>query len=135
MKRKGFVFIILLALTLITSCGNSHQEIILLNKDDSYFMDFTVNENLVYIECYLIVTNTGQDELEYSISADFTKDVRTGLLKESVLYACDEQTNKQIFILQPGATEKFYCTFIGEYAGIYQKHDRNLPEKITFHIN
>ena len=81
------------------------------------------------------VTNTGQDEIEYSISADFTEDMWIGLLKESVLYACDDQSNKQIFILQPGATEKFYCTFVGKHAGGYQKLDRNLPDNITFHMN
>jgi len=77
--RKGIAtFIILLVSVLVSACGNSYQEL-LLNRDESFFSDFRVEDGFVYLECYLSVSNKSKSDIEFEIYADFAEDVKTGL--------------------------------------------------------
>ena len=108
-------------------------ESISLVHDESYFMDFEIEDNLVYIECSLTVQNNNDSDYIFQISADFSKDVEIGLLTDDVLYACDAQNQRQNFILKVKEKKVIECFFIGEYGGTHRKSDRNLPSNITFH--
>ena len=130
MRKGTAAIIILLVSVLFSACGNSSQEI-LLNRDESFFSDFHVEDGFVYLECYISVSNKNKSDIEFEIYVDYADDVKTGLLKESTLFVCENIVDNQIYLINAGATEKFYCTFVGEYAGTLIKHDRNLPENIT----
>ena len=135
MKKIIVIMLIISSIIMLPSCEKPQQEVLGLDQENSCFMGFEVENNFVYLECWLYITNMRNKDLEFTISADFTEDVELGLLKNPILYACDELNNKQIFTIKAGAAENFKCTFVGEYAGVYQRHDRMLPEDITFHVN
>ena len=135
MKRYIISLCLLVLLLTLSSCINNSKDSIRLVADDSYFSDFEVKDDLVYIECFLTIENRGKADVSFTISADFNDDVGR-LLNEKTLYAMDSQGERQVFFLSAKATEKWIlCTFIGTYGGTSQKADRNLPSNITFHIN
>ena len=62
--RKGIATIILLVSVLVSACGNSSQEL-LLNRDESFFSDFHVEDGFVYLECYISVSNKSKSDIEF----------------------------------------------------------------------
>ena len=133
MKRYIISLCLLVLFSTLSSCFYNSKDIIRLVSDDSYFSDFEVIDDLVYIKCYLTIENRGKADLSFTISADFNVDVGQ-LLSEKTIYAMDNQGERQIFFLSAETTEKWIlCTFIGAYGGTSQKADRNLPSNITFH--
>lgn len=131
-KRMSFVCILLCCLIGFAACAPENK--ISLLQDESFFSDFEIKDGTVFIECMLIIENKSDKDCTFTISADFEKDVKVRLLKESVLYVRDEKGEKQKFTLPAHAKQPFTCIFSGEFGGVNQKADRLLPDKITFHI-
>lgn len=99
-----------------------------IDRDESFFNDFWVEDGTVYIECNLTIKST----MDYDVYVEghFPQD-EGKLLKERSIYACDKETESYRFKLVRG-TNKFNVVFVGEFAGTYQKNDRLLPS-ITIH--
>jgi len=106
-----------------------------LVQDESYFSDFYISEEKVYIRCTLALQSSSDQDERVSIRGFFPDDVTLGLLQEQELYAwtLDEQVN-QFFIPANGQVE-LSVVFVGEYAGHPQKSNRLLPPKIEIDIH
>lgn len=94
-----------------------------INESESFFSDFYVKEDKVYIECDLTI----ESKMDYDVSIEGLFPLDYGrLLKERSIYACDKETGSDRFSLKCG-TNKFTVVFIGEYGGAPQKANRLLP--------
>ena len=95
-----------------------------INRDESYFSDFYVKDDKVYIECELTI----ESKMDYAVYIEgyFPSDEGT-LLKDRSLYAYDKETGSDRFKLVRG-TNRFRVVFIGDYGGTPQKFDRLLPD-------
>ena len=122
-KILAFLFIVCMMLSLF-SCQSKQ---IKLNEEKSYFSDYKIENDKVYIYYTLFIENKSDAEKDISLKASFEKDVENGLLKKALVsgYSLDEIT--QEFQLQKGENQ-VDVIFIGEYAGADKKHDRLLPD-------
>ena len=121
------ILAILCILCMMLSLFSCQTEDVKLDKEKSCFSDFKIENDKVYIYCTLYIDNKSDTEKVISLTASFEEDVENGLLKESLVsgYSLDEST--QEFQLEKGENQ-LDVVFIGEYAGVDQKHDRLLPE-------
>ncbi len=122
-KRKMSVFLI--AMLVLTSfpagCRKAVNNEIVLIKSESYYSDYEVKDNKVYITCYVTLENRLDEEQTVKLSAEFPNDVNK-LLKSSWIDSKDNLT------LMAKAKDSFNVIFIGDFARTNQKHDRLLPE-------
>ena len=131
---KGIIFIaVLLAshnmLFPIGSKENVQLEII---NEKSYFNDFTIIEEKVYIECRITIRNNTEKNISFKINATFEDDVRLGLLQNDLLEGYNEDLINNVFSIPANETIAYWkIIFIGDFAGNYKKHDRALPKKIN----
>ena len=118
---------ILFVLCMVLSLFSCQAKVIELNEEKSFFSDFKIENNKVYIYCTLFIENKSDTEKVISLKASFEKDVETGLLKEALVsgYSLDEST--QEFQLKKGENQ-LDVVFVGEYAGVDKKNDRLLPD-------
>jgi ribosomal protein S8 len=129
---KSIYFILFFSFFVILPCyskGNNYLEII---KKESYFNDFKIIDDKVYIECKITIKNNTVKNIKYGINAIFKDDVRIGLLKNEILEGYNEDLLNNIFNISANETIKYQkIIFIGDFAGNYIKHDRALPKKIN----
>ena len=121
-------FLVLLCIVcMMLSLFSCQVKDIKLNEEKSYFSDFKIENDKVYIYCTLFIENKSDTEKVISLNASFEKDVELGLLKEALVsgYSLDEST--QEFKLQKGENQ-LDVVFIGKHAGADKKHDRLLPD-------
>ena len=121
-------FLILFVLSLIALCLCSCQKReISIDEKESFYSDFKIENNKVYIYCDVLIKNPDKDDAKIALSGVFENDVKNGLLKEPFLngYASDFETTE--FNLKNG-DNWIEVVFIGDYAGKNQKYDRLLPE-------
>ena len=121
-------FLVLLCIVcMMLSLFSCQAKNVKLNEGKSYFSDFKMENDKVYIYCTLFIENKSDTEKVISLNASFEKDVELGLLKEALVsgYSLDEST--QEFKLQKGENQ-LDVAFIGKYAGVNKKHDRLLPD-------
>lgn len=104
-----------------------------LNEEKSYFSNFKIENDKVYIYCTLYVENKSVSQKVVEIMALFENDAQNGLLKEdaAVGYSIDKGENK---INLYNGENQIDIVFIGEYAGTPQKSDRLLPEIVITEI-
>ena len=120
-------FLVLLCIVcMMLSLFSCQVKDIKLNEEKSYFSDFKIENDKVYIYCTLFIENKSDTEKVISLKASFEKDVEIGLLKEALVsgYSLDEST--QEFQLKKGENQ-VDVVFVGEYAGVDKKNDRLLP--------
>lgn len=122
-KIVVFICIACMALSLF-SCQSSY---IKLDKEDSFFSDFKVEDDKVYIYCTLFIENQSDIEKNVVLKASLDNDAKNGLLKEAVIdgYSVDRST--KTFKLKAGENQ-IDVVFIGDYAGNEEKIDRLLPD-------
>ena len=121
-------FLVLLCIVcMMLSLFSCQAKNVKLNEGKSYFSDFKIENDKVYIYCTLFIENKSDTEKVISLKASFEKDVENGLLKEALVsgYSLDEST--QEFQLQKGENQ-LDVVFIGKYAGADKKQDRLLPD-------
>ena len=125
MKRALSLILCLLLLFSFISCT---AENVILVEDSSSFVDFSVKDENVYIDCYITLKNNTNKQKTVYIKGDFTDDVEGRLLKDAELYVYDGE--KREFVIEPNSETRFDITFVGEFGGTNVKQDRLLP-KIT----
>ncbi|MBO5248585.1 MAG: hypothetical protein J6B54_04760 [Clostridia bacterium] len=106
------------------SCRSS---CIKLHKADSFFSDFKVEDEKVYIYCTLFIENQSNSEKNVAIKASLDNDAKNGLLKEAVIDGYSVDGSTKIFKLQNGESQ-IDVVFIGDYAGTEEKINRLLPD-------
>ena len=132
MKKKILkIAIIIAAIALVSvlfgSFDKNNATVILDNSDKSYFVDFYTEGDKVYIECVLNIY--ANKDTEVSISATDTDNVKIGLLDSPTLTGIDKSDNNTKFDLKAGENE-VAVLFEGDYAGIYQIYEREIPRFI-----
>ena len=130
MKKYICILILLLigvSLLMILALCNATDKIY-VDKEKSYFSDFEVENDQVFIKCHITLTNTFETEKMVNLSAKLPEDVTIGLLKNEEVHVLNEDGLENVFILPANASKTFDVVFVGEYAGTNQKNDRNLPE-------
>ena len=124
MRKK---ILILIAMSFMITCLCSCNREISIDGKESFYSDFKIDNNKVYIYCNLLIKNTDKTNAKIAISGVFDNDVKNGLLKQSLLsgYTSDLETTE--FNLEKG-NNWIEVVFVGDYAGRNQKYDRLLPE-------
>ena len=101
------------------------EQRVLLVQEESFFSDYEIQGGSVVLTCYLTFYNPYSSEVKVNVYGDFSKEVKTGLLNDSELIGYYD--GEEIIVLSPGETS-IYVTFIGDYNGVPQKFNRNLPD-------
>lgn len=129
--KKIRIFIIILASCLLFAVINKqcNKEKIYILYDKSFFSDYEVKDNKVFINCELLIYNGYNSEQSIELVAFDNDDVNTGLLKSSELKGYIKGTNNYEFLLKKGKNF-LSVSFIGEFAGNVKKANRLLPNKI-----
>lgn len=102
-------------------------EDVYVNQENSWFSDFYIEADKVYITCHIELCNRSNIRT-VRLYGVFSDDVGT-LVTESVLpgFITDVlDSNDNSFLLEPGE-QTYDVTFIGTFAGTEQKNDRLLP--------
>lgn len=126
MKKLFLLFLVIISVVLILIFNNANE--LKVVKDSSYFSDFYVEGNKVYIKCEITIKNSSYDDKVVKLNAILKDDVELGLLKEENLAGfntgliCDE------FTIEKKSEKNYSVIFVGDFAGTYKKHDRKLPE-------
>ncbi len=97
-------------------------------KDKSYFSDFYVKGEKVYIQCEITIKNSSSVNKAFKLNAIFKDDVELGLLKDENLKGYNQALTNNEFVIAKQSTSSMSVSFVGNFAGINKKHDRNLPE-------
>lgn len=103
-------------------------------NSESWFSDFTVENDKVYMKCHITLENTDNKEQRIKMAAVCSDDVENGLLKEEKIYAVNKQDEVKEFVIKSNSTQSFDVVFLGEFAGTAQKSNRLLPEIIIDNI-
>jgi hypothetical protein len=120
------LFLVVSMLMSLASCSRADQ--IYVDKSQSYFSDYEVEDDKVFIKCHITIENTFKDEKVVTLSAILPEDVTNGLLKNETAKALKEDGSEMEFVLLPNTSNSFDVVFVGEYAGTNQKANRLLPE-------
>lgn len=129
MKKYTIFLCVLIGLSmlaLLASCKTTAN--ISVDEENSYFSDYAIEDDKVYIKCHVILTNTYDVEKTVKLSAKLPQDAASGLLKDEKIKALNEDGSQATFVLPPNSSESFDVVFVGEFAGNKQKQDRHLPE-------
>jgi len=121
MKKIYWYAGLLLFTGVFTSCSLNNIEKIKLIKLESYYSDFEVKKDKVYISCYITLENNLDKEQTIKLSATFPNDVGK-LLKNAVI------ESEKSFTLDAKSKKSFKVVFIGDFAGKNKKNDRLLPD-------
>ena len=124
MKKFLVLLCIVCMMLSLFSCQAKNVE---LNEEKSYFSDFKIENDKVYIYCTLFIENKSDAEKVISLNASFEQDVENGLLKEALISGCSLDESTQKFQLKKGENQ-LDVVFVGEYAGVDKKNDRLLPD-------
>jgi hypothetical protein len=131
-KRTKKTIILLILLIVITSAmffanDQKHHQTIEIIEMESFFTNFFVDSDKVYISCELLVRNTTNANQTIGLNAYIPEDVTQGLLKSAELrgYKDDKETYK--FCI-PKGEERIKVIFIGDFAGVKMKTNRMLPK-------
>ena len=124
--KKYLATILLLVGVVMLFSGCTQKNTVEIVKKESFYSDFTVEGNKVYIKCELAVDNSTGQEATVEFYADFPDDVNIGLLTSARLMGYQENGGTSEFSLAEGK-QRVVVVFIGDFAGTNQKHDRNLP--------
>jgi hypothetical protein len=154
--KSGFSIIaVVCSILVLTSCTSEQQnedsQLLKIDQTTSWFDDFKVKDNMVYIYCYVTIENRTASDVEFHLIGDFKDDKENGLLMtrrisgtEFKIESTEVQSalNKEVtemeetrilsadnvLFLNAGATESFNVVFIGEFGGVHEKMNRLLPD-------
>ena len=111
-----------LSILSLCSCGKDVDTAVRIDRTESFFSTFRVENGLVYYECELLVQNTGDEDQTVSFEATDAASVKTGLLQNAQLRAIER------YFVPAKSTIRLRVTFVGEASSGLQKADRSLPD-------
>lgn len=129
-KANVFMVIIVSCLCLLIIYRQIDKENIYVVYDKSFFSDYKIENNKVFINCELFIYNNFNKEQVIELIAFDNEDVNFGLLKSSKLIGYIQGTDNHKFLLNEGENY-FKVSFIGEFGGNDKKINRLLPSKIV----
>ena len=140
MKTTRVFLCLVLISVLLSSCSQNGSkahspQAYAVDRDQSWFDDFSVSDGTVRMECHVCVLNQTSETMDVCLIGDFSEDQKIGFIKENKLIAQQKQAPGQIqFELMPGENE-FDILFVGTSAGYDQKANRLLPAIEMIPIN
>ena len=139
MKKPLFLLCIVFMI-FICACSASKdttrmEQEFTIDRDRSWFSDFTVSDGKVIIECHICLYNQSDEIRSICLIGDFSEDEKVGLLKEKRLIATHKSSSDQLqFELMPGEND-FDVLFVGSSGDNNQKTNRLLPEISVIPVN
>lgn len=132
--KKGTI-VKILGFEVFNNIVDEQVGLIVLNRDKSYFKEFSVEDNNVKIKCNLTIENNSDEVIKFYIRAYSKEDVTTGLLKSPNLKIKDQENNEVEFGIKPhDELNDIEVVFEGEFDKNIQKADRDLPDIIRLVI-
>ena len=134
--KKLLFLLLVVTLCMESGCGAKvpaaietiSEEAVYVDRAKSWFDDFSVDGDVVYITCHITLCNASQDRT-VRLYGVFPDDEGI-LLTESVLpgFVTDELDPDDNSFLLASGEHTFTVAFVGTYAGTQEKNDRLLPE-------
>ena len=129
------LYIMLLLIMLFNSSGcniiSQKNAGCFIVESESWFDDFTVRDDKVYIKCEVVLQNTTSDNQRIKMAAICSEDVDAGLLKNEKVYAVDDNQKERVFVINANSKQTFEdVVFLGEFGGKKIKNNRLLPRII-----
>lgn len=127
--KKKYIFLIAAAIFVLVAGYMLLQKHngIHINYEKSFFSDFDVEEDKVYIECVLCIENNTGKQHKVKFIAESEEDKENGLIKDSKLNGYNEDLETSLFDIEPGEN-RITVIFVGNYGGVKQKVNRLLPK-------
>ncbi len=100
-----------------------------VTRDKSFFNDYDIDGENVYIRCSICIENTADTPIEFNLSASSPDDYGK-LLDNSGLEAVTSSNETEAFIIEAGSTQTIEVTFLGKKGPKDTKADRLLPKRI-----
>lgn len=124
------LFIVGLFCGIATGISRKNRETnpVRINYQKSSFQDFNVDDNIVKIKCRLYIYNVYEQDKKFYIRATSSEDVGKLLNNEDL--RVNEDGKEKVFELKANESDTFDVVFEGEFGGINQKVDRQLPNNI-----
>lgn len=119
------VFMIVTVVVMMLSYMADRSPVMLL-KEESYFDEFHVQGDKVFVDCSLVLRNDSDKDVSVKLRADMTEDKINGLLTSSELYGCDRKGDEEFLVLA-NSKKEYQVSFVGDFGGKEQKVDRELP--------
>ncbi len=140
-RLKGYIMIVvfILCVILLGLLSKKNKEAIIIDKEHSYFHDFKIYNDKVYMYCTITLENITDNDLSFSIFAESYKDKVNGLITNERMkgyeWEIDEKTrdmkvtDKKIFFINgKQKISGLKIVFIGEHGSGNMKDNRNLPD-------
>ena len=140
-RLKGYIMIVvfILCVILLGLSSKKNKEAIIIDKEHSYFHDFKIYNDKVYMYCTITLENITDNDLLFSIFAESYEDKVNGLITNERMkgyeWEIDEKTrdmkvtDKKIFFINgKQKISELKIVFIGEHGSGNMKDNRNLPD-------
>lgn len=104
-----YIMLLLIMLFNSSGCNNISQKNAgcFIVESESWFDDFTVRDDKVYIKCEVVLQNTTSDNQRIKMAAICSEDVDTGLLKNEKVYAVDDNQKERVFVINANSKQTF----------------------------
>ena len=129
-----FFILIVLIIIAISLFVNSQKLDLQIIRAQSFFSEFNIEGEKVYIKCELLVKNISSEDKSFILNAILKKDAETGLLKDKNLQGYGTDLSNNYFSINSKSELRILVIFVGDYAGTDRKHDRKLPEIIITEV-
>jgi hypothetical protein len=141
------ISIIILSINSCLSFGSKEKNSVEIIKEESWFNNFYVIDDIVFIECIISIKNNAENNICFKLNAICNNDVQLGLLRNNILVGYKEDIFRStvsaeyiyekyreglltdVFIISANETiEHLRVIFIGDFARNHQKSNRALPD-------
>lgn len=135
MKKKVIlagIVLLLAASVCVIAVGirkNRESNPVRIDDKNSFFEDFTVQDDVVNIKCKLFLQNVSGQDKKFYIRAKSPEDVGVLLSDENLMVR--EMGAEKLFECKAGERIAVDVTFVGQYGGTEQKADREMPDEIA----
>ena len=124
---------------------SSASDNITIIEEESFFSEFKVIDNMVYIFCKYTIENNSDEDVYFELIANMPNEQKSGLITGSKLIAygvekeqfleINEDGNKTVPIITDGPvfklhthkTQEYYIVYTSKYGGTEKKQNRLLP--------
>jgi hypothetical protein len=103
----------LIKVELFPDTYQTHEGKVYLNRDESYFDHYEISGDKVFYVCYLNITNTFYEPIDFSLEAEDIKG-QDGLLLDGHMVSADREGGEAVYSIGPGETETFEVVLCGD---------------------
>ena len=134
MERKLVRYMyICLVMLLFTGCSSKHEQVgkngFAWNREESYFIDYSLSENIIKFRYALCFENNTEDDITLSyLNAAFPKSELRGWLRYQKYYPGTLENGDFEITIQAGEKVSIIYVFSGEYLGGSVPDDLSLPD-------